>query len=90
MHRELSVPERVKEIETNCRSGALACGDCKKMLGAAMEAELGPVRERGLALRSDKKRVLSILRDGGARARTAAEATMGEVREVMGLTTAGS
>jgi tryptophanyl-tRNA synthetase len=90
MHRELSSSAQVRDIETNCRSGALACGDCKKMLAAAMEAEVGPVRERALALRSDKKRVLTILQEGGARARTAAEATMSEVREVMGLTTAGS
>jgi tryptophanyl-tRNA synthetase len=90
MHRELSSPEQVKEIDANCRSGALMCGDCKKMLGAAMEAELGPVRERALALRSDKKRVLSILQDGAVRARSAAETTMKEVRDVMGLTTAGA
>lgn len=89
MHRELSPTERVKEIDANCRSGALGCGDCKKMLFAAMEAEIGPVRERALSLRADKKRVLSILRDGGARARSVAETTMAEVREVMGLTTAG-
>jgi tryptophanyl-tRNA synthetase len=90
MHRELSAPEQLKEIEANCRSGALGCGDCKKMLAAVMEAEIGPVRDRALELRSDKKRVLTILREGGAKARTAAEATMSEVRDVMGLTTAGS
>jgi tryptophanyl-tRNA synthetase len=89
MHKEFSSAAAVKEIEANCRSGALACGDCKKMLGAAMEAELGPVRERALSLRADKKRVLSILGDGGARARSAAEVTMTEVRKAMGLTTAG-
>jgi tryptophanyl-tRNA synthetase len=88
MHRELSPADRVQEIAANCRSGALACGDCKKMLGEAMKAELGPVRERALALRSEPQRVLNILRDGAARARTVAEATMKEVREVMGLTTA--
>lgn len=89
MHRGFSSAETVREVEANCRSGALACGDCKKMLGAAMEAELGPVRERALSLRSDRKRVLSILSDGAARARSMAEATMTEVRDVMGLTTAG-
>jgi tryptophanyl-tRNA synthetase len=55
MHRELSDPAQVSDIETNCRSGALACGDCKKMLAAAMEAEVGP-SQRGLALRSDSAR----------------------------------
>jgi hypothetical protein len=58
------------------------------MLGAAMEAELGPVRERAVSLMGDKKRVLALLREGGARARSVAETTMTEVRSVMGLTTA--
>jgi tryptophanyl-tRNA synthetase len=88
MHTALSKPEAVRDIETNCRSGALACGDCKKMLGSAMEAEIGPVRERALSLLGDKKRVLTILRDGAQRARSAAEVTMKEVRDAMGLTTA--
>jgi tryptophanyl-tRNA synthetase len=88
MHTAVSSPEAVREIEANCRSGALACGDCKKMLGAAMEAELGPVRERAVSLMGDKKRVLTLLREGGARARSVAETTMTEVRSVMGLTTA--
>jgi len=90
MHRGFSAADTVREVEINCRSGALACGDCKKMLATSMEAELGPVRERAVALRSDKQRVLSILRDGAARAESIAAATMTEVRDVMGLTTAGS
>jgi len=53
-----------------------------------MLSELGPVRERALELRGDRKRVLDVLRDGGAKARGMAETTMGEVRRVMGLTTA--
>ena len=90
MHRGFSPPDAVREIDANCRSGALACGDCKKMLAASMEAELAPVRERALSLRADKKRVLAILQDGAARAREIAESTMTEVRGAMGLTTAGS
>jgi tryptophanyl-tRNA synthetase len=88
MHRALSAAPRVAEIEPNCRSGALGCGDCKKMLTEVMVAELGAVRERALELRSDKKRVLRVLREGAARARDVAEDTMKDVRAAMGLTTA--
>jgi tryptophanyl-tRNA synthetase len=88
MHTALSPAARVAEIERDCRSGALGCGDCKKMLSEVMLAELGPVREQALELRGDRKRVLNVLRDGGAKARGVAEATMREVRSVMGLTTA--
>jgi tryptophanyl-tRNA synthetase len=88
MHLALSSPKSVAEIERNCRSGALGCGDCKKMLTEVMIAELSPVRERAIALRSDKKRVLDVLQDGAARARRIAGATMKDVRAAMGLTTA--
>jgi tryptophanyl-tRNA synthetase len=88
MHTALSAPARVAEIEVNCRSGALGCGDCKQMLGDAMIAELEPIRDKTLELRAEPKRVLQVLRDGGARARGAAETTMKDVRAAMGLTTA--
>jgi tryptophanyl-tRNA synthetase len=88
MHRALSSLVRVAEIEVNCRSGALGCGDCKKMLTEVMVAELAPVRERALELGSDKKRVLRVLQDGAARARDLADSTMKDVHAAMGLTTA--
>lgn len=88
MHRAVTPEGTVAEIEVNCRSGALGCGDCKKMLATHLIAELAPVRERALALRGDKKRVLNVLQEGGATARELAERTMKEVRSAMGLTTA--
>jgi tryptophanyl-tRNA synthetase len=88
MHTSLSDPAALAQIEVNCRSGALGCGDCKKMLGDVMVPELSPVRERTLELRAEPKRVLEILRDGGSKARTVAESTMKDVRAAMGLTTA--
>jgi tryptophanyl-tRNA synthetase len=88
MHRAFSAPDKVKEIETNCRSGALSCGECKKLVAEAMNAELAPVRHRAAELAADERRVLRVLHDGGERARSRAEATLKEVRSVMGLTTA--
>src|SRR5260221_8751627 len=88
MHRAVTPVGLVAEIETNCRSRALGCGECKKTLSEHLVAEIGPIRERGLALRGNRRRVLEVLRDGGARARGLAEATMKEVRAAMGRTTA--
>lgn len=89
MHQALSSAERVSEIELTCRSGALGCGDCKKLLAGSMLPELSPIRERAIELRRDKRRVLEVLQEGGARAREIAESTMKDVRTAMGLTTAG-
>jgi tryptophanyl-tRNA synthetase len=85
MHTALSDPARIAEVEAGCRSGALGCGDCKKLLADALNAELRPFQEKVRELRADRGRVIEILNDGGARARQIAEQTMSEVRQVMGV-----
>lgn len=85
MHRALSSPETVADVEAGCRSGALPCGECKMRLCTAMLAELNPMRERAEALRANPKRVLDVLGEGASRARSIAENTMRDVRKAMGL-----
>jgi tryptophanyl-tRNA synthetase len=88
IHNAVTSAERVAEIESECRSGALGCGDCKKACVESLAGELGPIRERALELRQARGRVREILQAGAARARTIAESTMQEVRAAMGMTTA--
>ena len=85
MHTALSGAEAVKDIEQNCRSGALGCGECKLRLKDAMVAALEPVQARGAELRKEPKRVLEVLEHGKERARSIASETMREVRSAMGL-----
>lgn len=82
-HCRFSLPEKVKEIERDCRSGALGCVDCKKLCSAAISEELAPILEKrsGYAVRPDL--VKDILLSGEKLARQVAEATMQEVREAM-------
>lgn len=87
MHTALSAPDRVAAIERDCRSGALGCGDCKKLLAESLGAELRPIQERAAELRADRKRVLKVLHEGRDRARSIAEQTISEVYDRMGLTT---
>lgn len=87
LHRAVSSSSEQAEIDATCRSGELGCGDCKARLCKNLENELRPLRERAAELRVNPARVLGALRDGAARARAIAEATMGEVRAAMGLTT---
>ncbi len=86
MHTALQAPEPLADIESGCRSGALSCGDCKLRLRDVMLAELAPVRERGLALKAEPKRVLTVLQNGAEHARSLANQTLVEVRHAMGLT----
>ena len=83
----MSAGEGVQEIESECRSGALGCGDCKQLCAAALVNELTPIRERAAALRQEPERVREILMAGAARARRIAEETMQQVRAAMGMTT---
>lgn len=85
LHQIFSTEESVAQIDADCRTAALGCFDCKKLLGDAMEVELGPIREKANDLRTRPDDVWDMLRDGGRRARAIAQQTMVEVRERMGL-----
>ena len=87
IHTAMTEAARVAEVEQDCRSGALGCGDCKKLLARSVVSELGPIRERAAKLRAEPGAVVEALRLGAERARTLAEASMAEVRSAMGMTT---
>jgi tryptophanyl-tRNA synthetase len=59
--------------------------DCKKVLLEGMVQELTPIRRRSAELDAEPSRVLDALADGGRAARAIAQQTMGEVRDIMGL-----
>lgn len=60
-------------------------GYLKKDLIEAIEAELGPLRERYAALRAEESALDAILDAGAARARERADAVLGRVRGAIGL-----
>jgi tryptophanyl-tRNA synthetase len=86
MHRALQDEAPLADIDRGCRSGALACGDCKMRLRDVLVRELTPIQARTAELRADPRRVLKVLGDGAERARAIAETTLGQVRGAMGLT----
>ena len=85
MHTALSGDAAVADIDRDCRSGALGCGDCKLRLKDAMVKALEPIQARGAELRKEPKRVLDVLKEGASRARAIASETMREVHDAMGL-----
>jgi tryptophanyl-tRNA synthetase len=86
MHTAVSSPERIAEVNVGCRTAAIGCGDCKKLLHESLEVELAPIRERAEALRREPDRVRLVLAEGAARCRERAAATMRDVRSAMALT----
>lgn len=76
-------PEEAAQIETDCRSGALGCVDCKLNCANKISAFLAPIIEKRKYFESHNKEVLDILLDGEIRAKKVAEETMAEVHEKM-------
>jgi tryptophanyl-tRNA synthetase len=85
MHKGFSSAETIARVNTECRTAAVGCGDCKLLLAGHMDETLGPVRERAEQLRSKPQLVWEALDAGAARCRTLARETMREVRAAMGL-----
>jgi tryptophanyl-tRNA synthetase len=76
-------PSQVQEIETDCRSGALGCVDCKMNCSEKISSFLAPIIEKRKYYESNMKEVLDILADGEARGKKVAQETMSEVHDKM-------
>ena len=77
--------DRVKEIESECKSAAIGCVDCKKLLAEGVNTALAPFRDRRSELASKPGYVKEILDDGASRARTIAQQTLPEVKQRLNL-----
>ncbi len=84
-HKLFSSPEIVAEVDRDCRTAAIGCIDCKKLLANSLNTLLDPMRERRAVLENDTPRLTEILEAGNARAREEAERTMGVLRERLSL-----
>ncbi len=78
-------PTGVEEIETNCRSGALGCVDCKLNCASKISAFLEPVLERRKRYENDRSLVLDVIDAGEKAAKIVAHETMTAVRNSMNL-----
>jgi tryptophanyl-tRNA synthetase len=76
-------PSQVPQIETDCRSGALGCVDCKLNCSEKISSFLTPIIEKRKHYESNMKEVLEILSDGETRGKKTAQETMSEVHDKM-------
>ncbi len=72
-------------MEERYRDGGYGYGHAKQALFEAMEAHLGPYRERYEALRSQEDTLEDVLREGEKRARQVAQPILDRVRSVTGI-----
>jgi len=83
-HKKSNTSE-VRQIDTDCRSGALGCVECKTRVANRISESLAPFREKRAYYESHIDEVKNILLDGEGRARKRAQQTMAEVHDVMGM-----
>lgn len=72
-------------VQRGCRAAAIGCLDCKQPVVDAVLKEQEPMHERAQHYLDDPTLVKNILADGCEKARKAAQETMRDVREAMGL-----
>ena len=72
-------------VREGCTTAGIGCLDCKQRVIDAVLAELAPIQARAAELARDSATIRTIVGEGTRKAREAAEATLVEVRSVMGL-----
>jgi tryptophanyl-tRNA synthetase len=82
-HKIFTSPEQTKQIEADCKSGALGCVDCKRLMFEGLNAFLEPIREKRAQVEGSLKELKDIFLEGSERARQTARQTLEEVREKM-------
>jgi tryptophanyl-tRNA synthetase len=85
LHKLFSRSEVIDRVSRECRTAAIGCIDCKKLLHEALSAELEPIRTRAAELIKRPDDVRDLLAAGARKAREVAQATMADVRHRVGV-----
>jgi tryptophanyl-tRNA synthetase len=85
LHKYLTDPALIPDIDLQCRTAGRGCVQCKGILADQIAIRFAEVRERAKELSAHPKRIVEILDAGASRARSEARETLGAVRERMGM-----
>ncbi len=85
LHKIFTPPADREWAATGCRTAGIGCLDCKARLLDHMLPALAPIRERREKYAERPDEIIDVLKDGSARAREVARATMEQVRRVVTL-----
>jgi len=87
LHKIFSTKEEQEECAEGCRTAAIGCIDCKKVLIKNIFAVLEPLWEKRARYMAAQDLMKEIVVHGTEKARKAAAVTMEMVREAMGMKT---
>jgi tryptophanyl-tRNA synthetase len=82
-HKLFSSGELVARIDTECRTAAIGCVDCKKLMAENLVTWIEPVQARRKEFEAHPEKVWGILDAGGKKAHATARRTMKRVRNAI-------
>ncbi len=82
-HKIFSSGSTCKQIDSDCRTAAIGCIDCKKQVADVMVDRFSPMWETRATFTANPNQTQEIVAAGKAKAEHVAAQTLGEVREAM-------
>jgi tryptophanyl-tRNA synthetase len=82
-HKLFSPPETCARIDTECRTAAIGCVDCKKQMADNLIRWIEPIQAKRKEFEAKPQQVWDILDDGSKKAQNVAETTMKRVRNAI-------
>jgi len=85
LHQVFTPGQTVQGIDADCRTAAIGCVDCKKILAKNLADHLAPFRERRTQLAAKPDYVWDVLQAGATRAGVIAREVISDVKKAIGL-----
>jgi tryptophanyl-tRNA synthetase len=82
-HNLFSLPETITKVDRDCRTAAIGCVDCKKLMAENLVTWIEPVQTRRKEFEAHPEQVWDILDAGSKKAHAAAKRTMRRVRNAI-------
>jgi len=82
-HKLFSLPETITKVDRDCRTAAIGCVDCKKLMAENLVTWIEPIQTRRQEFEAHPEQVWDILDAGSKRAHAAAKKTMKRVRNAI-------
>ena len=73
----------IETVKCECEKGLRGCADCKRQLGAKINARLASIREKRKYYEENPDEVKRIIKEGSERARVEAQKVLTEVRKIV-------
>ena len=84
-HKIYCTPDELAYVDKGCKTAAIGCLECKKIMIRHVLDELAPIQERRREIDAKPSQVTDVIEDGNRRAHAVAAETMKEVRDAVGM-----